>query len=327
MAISIFDVQENKVSSDLSSYAIYLYGPPKSGKTTFASQMPQPLILAAEIGYKAIPGVKAIDVSTWADIKKVIRELKDPRAKDLFKTIVFDTLDLTGGMCEKYICQQNGVEALKEITWGAGWGLMKKEFESVVNEIRRLGYSVIFISHSKDKTFKPKDGEEYNQITQTCGSSLNDIAKNASDIIAYIDMTANGERKLVLRSLDNKVDAGCRFKKITPVIDFSYEALTEAVEKAIEEEAKETNNKYLTEEKATVTSQVEFDFEGLMNTFQSTVTKLMKTDPTFYQPKIVAITNKVLGKGKKVAELEESQAELLSIIVDEVVALAKDLKK
>ena len=64
-----------------------------------------------------------------------------------------------------------------------------------------------------------------------------------------------------------------------------------------------------------------------MNTFQSTVTKLMKTDPTFYQPKIVAITNKVLGKGKKVAELEESQAELLSIIVDEVVALAKDLKK
>ena len=116
MAISIFDVQENKVSSDLSSYAIYLYGLPKSGKTTFASQMPQPLILAAEIGYKAIPGVKAIDVSTWADIKKVIRELKDPRAKDLFKTIVFDTLDLTGGMCEKYICQQNGVEALKEIT-------------------------------------------------------------------------------------------------------------------------------------------------------------------------------------------------------------------
>lgn len=327
MAISIFEVQENKVSSDLGSYAIYLYGPPKSGKTTFAAQMPKPLILAAEIGYKAIPGVRAIDISTWADIKKVVRELKDPRARDMFQTIVFDTLDLTGGMCEKYVCQQNGVDALKEIAWGAGWSLMKKEFENVVNDIRRLGYSVVFVSHSKDKTFKPKDGEEYNQITQTCSSSLNDIAKNASDIIGYIDMTNDGERKLVLRSLDNKVDAGCRFKEIAPVIDFSYEALTAAVEKAIEDEAKATGNKYLTEEKTVLNTQVEFNFDELMKTFQATATKLMNDDPAYYQPKIVAITTKTLGRGKKVAELNETQAELLSIIVDELLALASEKKK
>ena len=117
MAISIFDVQENKVSSDLSSYAIYLYGPPKSGKTTFASQMPQPLILAAEIGYKAIPGVKAIDVSTWADIKKVIRELKDPRAKDLFKTI--------------HQCEPDFVE---------GWNSSAFDLEYIIERVKVLGY-------------------------------------------------------------------------------------------------------------------------------------------------------------------------------------------
>lgn len=50
MAIDLKSIQPHKVSRDLSGYITYIYGAAKTGKTTFASQMPAPLILAFEKG-------------------------------------------------------------------------------------------------------------------------------------------------------------------------------------------------------------------------------------------------------------------------------------
>lgn len=47
MAINLLALEPHKVSRDLSGYITYIYGPPKSGKTTLGSQMPKPLLLAS----------------------------------------------------------------------------------------------------------------------------------------------------------------------------------------------------------------------------------------------------------------------------------------
>ena len=59
MAIDIFSIQPHEVSRDLCGYTVLLYGQPKTGKTTIASQFPKVLLLAFETGYLAIPGVMA----------------------------------------------------------------------------------------------------------------------------------------------------------------------------------------------------------------------------------------------------------------------------
>ena len=64
MAIDLLGIQPHKVSRDLSGYITFIYGPAKVGKTTFGSKMPGHLLLAFERGYNALPGVKAIDVTT-----------------------------------------------------------------------------------------------------------------------------------------------------------------------------------------------------------------------------------------------------------------------
>jgi hypothetical protein len=38
-----------------------------------------------------------------------LRDLEDQRSKDRFKTVIIDTVSICWEMCEKYICQQNGV--------------------------------------------------------------------------------------------------------------------------------------------------------------------------------------------------------------------------
>lgn len=47
MAIDLKSIKPHSVSRDLSGYITYLYGPGGSGKTTFGSQMPAPLLLAS----------------------------------------------------------------------------------------------------------------------------------------------------------------------------------------------------------------------------------------------------------------------------------------
>ena len=64
MAINLLALQPHKVSRDLSGYITYVYGAPKTGKTTLATQMDGCLLLAFEQGYNALPGVIAQDVVT-----------------------------------------------------------------------------------------------------------------------------------------------------------------------------------------------------------------------------------------------------------------------
>lgn len=104
MAINLLDLTPHKVSRDLSGYITYIYGAEKSGKTTFASHMPSALILAFERGYNALPGVLAQDITSWGDMKQILRELKKPEVKERFKSVAVDTVDIAGQFCEKYIC-------------------------------------------------------------------------------------------------------------------------------------------------------------------------------------------------------------------------------
>ena len=321
MAIDLMAIQPHKVSRDLSGYITYVYGAEKSGKTTFASHMPSPLILAFERGYNALPGVMAQDITSWGEMKQVVRDLKRPEVKERFKSIAVDTVDIAGGMCEKYICSQNGVDALSGIPYGQGWTLVKKEFEEVFRTITQLGYAVVFISHSKDKTFKTKNGAEYNQIVPTCPSSYNNIAKDMADIYAYAEKyTENGEAKvrLILRSPDNSAETGCRFKYIAPVIEFTYDNLVAALNAAIDKEAAMHDNKFVTDERETIAIAKTYDYDALIAEFQDLVGGLMNKNPQHFGPRITQIVDKYLGKGKKVSDATIDQAEFIHLIVTEI---------
>ena len=65
--IDLTAIKPHVVSRDLSGYITYVYGAPKVGKTTLASQMPKPLLLAFERGYNALPGVVAQEASVLVE--------------------------------------------------------------------------------------------------------------------------------------------------------------------------------------------------------------------------------------------------------------------
>ena len=322
MAINLLAIQPHKVSRDLSGYITLLYGPAKVGKTTFGAQMPGALILATERGYNALPGVLVQDITSWSDIKQVVRELKKPEIQAVYKSLIIDTIDLAADMCQKYVCNQLGIENIGDGGWtNNGWDKYKREFEDVFRTLAQLGYAILFISHDKEITIKPENGIEYQQIRSSMQTSALKIVENMSDIIAYahpVIREGQPRRILTLRSADNSIRCGCRFKYMVPEIDFSYDNLVKALNDAIDKEAAETGGKFVTEERIAAIETPTYDYDALMNEFATIAGELMNKEPTYYQPRITQIVEKYLGKGKKVADTTRDQAEFLYLIVTEI---------
>lgn len=323
MAINLLDLKPHVVSTDLSGYITLIYGPPKVGKSTFGARMPKPLLLAFERGYNAIPGVIAQDITSWGEMKQVMRELKKPEVQENFKSIVVDTIDIAADFAQKYVCNQLGIENIGDGGWTTnGWAKYKKEFEDVFRTLAQLGYAIVFISHDKEKTIKPQNGTEYQQIGSSMQSSALSIIENMADIIGYahpkVNLDGTTQRVLTLRSLDNSIRCGCRFRYIEPEIPFSYEALTKALQEAINKEALENNGQYVTNERQTISIAKEYDFDALMKEFSEIAGKLMETASAVNGPKITEIISKYLGKGKKISEATREQAELVYLIVQEI---------
>ena len=326
--INLLELEKTTLSRDLSGYITYIYGPGKIGKTSFGVQLPKPLLIALERGYNALPGVYAQDIRTWAEMKLVLRELKKPAVQEKFKSLIIDTIDIAVDLCTKYICNQEGVSELSQIQWGQGWTKVKKELESTFREITQMGYAVLFISHDKDKEFTRTDGSKYNQIVPTMGNSFNEIIRNMADFYVYAHMvpSENGgyKRVLTMRSQDDSIACGSRFKYIVPEVDLSYEAFVKAINDAIDKQVAEFDGKYVTDDRTTTnTKPVELNYDELMLQFNEIINKISnstdeKKMDEYWAPRITEITDKYLGVGGKVSQCTRTQVEQIALIVAEL---------
>ena len=319
---SLLDLQPSVVSRDLTGYITYIYGAAKVGKTTFAKDMGA-LILACEDGTRAMSGAYAQIIQSWSDIRLMARLLKDDRMKNKYKAIAIDTVDIAAALCDKYICNQNGVDKLGEIPYGGGWSAFKKEFEDVFRGIALQGYAVLFISHDKEKVITRQNGTEYTKIVPTVSDSINNIVKNMSDIIAYGYQAPESEDRFMILRSDGSIEAGTRFPYMESKIPFGYQYLVEALNKAIDEEEKHIGSQAVTSEKIIRPVTKELDFDDLINEFNNLVNSLIEkvgedNFKQYWAPRIVEITEKYLGKSKKVNNCTRDQVEQLSLIVYEL---------
>ena len=79
----------------------------KTGKSTFGSQLPRSLFLNFEQGTNALAGIRSVPILRWK-----------PQAREMYDSIVVDTASIAWQLCEKYICQREGVDSIRDIPWG-----------------------------------------------------------------------------------------------------------------------------------------------------------------------------------------------------------------
>lgn len=338
--INLLDIAPHQVSRDLRGYSVFFYGEPKSGKTTIATKFPRHLLLAFEKGYNAIPGAMAQPINSWAEFKKVLKQLPDPKVKEKFETIIVDTADIAYDLCEKYICANAkrsdggfGVDSIGDIPFGKGYTMVAKEFDESLRNIVQMGYGLVLISHAVDKTFTDETGKEFNQIVPTLGSKPRNIVSRMCDIIGYSRAIQNEDgtttTKLFMRGTPRYI-AGSRFKYTPDYIDFTYNDLVKAIGDAIDKQMQEDGAEFFTDERTNVYAEVtqELDFDELVATFNNIVNSIIENNDeekfqNYWQPRIIQITEKYLGKGQKVNQCSREQTEALDLIVTDLKELVQ----
>ena len=320
--MGLLDIKPHQVSRDLRGYSVFLYGAPKTGKTTIACQFPGALLLAFEKGYATIAGAMVCPINSWSEFKKLFVEFKDPAVKERYQTIVIDTADIAYSYCEKYICTResdakHSYQNVADIPYGKGYSMAMDEFDECIRKILQLGYGLVIISHDQDKTMKNENGEEYNQIIPTLDKRARLVCERTCDIIGYCreveDQEGHKTVRMFMRETSRYV-AGSRFKYTPDSIELSYDNLVKAIADAIDEQERVSKGTTTNSFNNLHTDDIEYDFPALMKEVQQTVGALMSGHPEM-EHKIVSIVDKHLGKGKKVSDCTPDQAALVDLIL------------
>lgn len=317
------------VSRDLRGYSVLFYGTPKTGKTTTAAQFPGAVIFAFEKGYSAIPGVMAQPINSWNEFRRLLVELKEEETKKMFQTVVIDTADIAYDYCVDYICNDNGVDNIGDLPFGKGYGLVEKEFDTCLRKIIQMDYGLILISHSTERTEKNEQGEEYSRLEPTLDKRGRKICERTCDIIGFSHEvtskeTGLPETRLFLRGTPRFV-AGSRFKYIPDSIVFSYDNLVNAIGDAIDKEAAEHDNKFVTNERQNEYKEHELEmpkFSDMKAEAEVLFGELMGKDAG-NRLKISKIITEYLGVGKQFKETTEADAEKVWLIIQELRVLNK----
>lgn len=321
--IDILSIEPTVISRDLKGKYLLLYGKPKTGKTTMASRFPKNLLIAFEKGYNAIDGIKAVDVNKWSEFRQVLRQLEKPEAQEMYDTITIDTTTIAYEMCEQFVCSQNGVQSIRDIPWGQGWTLAKKEFESCLRKITMLGYGLVLISHIETRKEKTADDSEIEILAPSMPKRCYEVVNQIVDIIGYIatewDEDGNSHRWLYTRQTPT-VMAGSRFPYLAPKIKLGYDELVAAINEAIDKQRDLDGAKVV--DKLEKKVEEELNFEEIREEAQQIWAKLVNADPANAE-RVLKKVEMIFGRKLKLSEITEDQKEPFFLVLLEMRDMVK----
>ena len=322
--IDLLSILPHEVSRDLMGYILMFYGPPKSGKTTIATEFPDALLLAFELGYNALPGIFAMPMLKWMHFKEALMQLELPAIKARYKYIIIDTGDIAYKTCKEFIFNKEGAKEYKDIPYGQGYPMVEEEFDKCMRKIVQLGYGLIFLSHDQEKTINADTDEEHVKIMPTLDKRARKVINRMCDIIGYarlITNPENGEEEtyLFMRGT-SRFEAGSRFKYTSDYILFTYENLVNDINSAIDK--LETNDgATIADHRKNVYDDIdEYDVEEEIAIFYQMVEALTEKDAD-YKIEITDIIEDILGKDRNIGNCTQKQADLVHLINEKVAKL------
>ena len=144
---------------------VLIYGPGGVGKTTFASEAKDAIIVSAEDGadYKKV--ARFPPAEAWQDVLDAIAELRENEHP--YKTLVLDSLDWMEQLITGHLCAKHKKESLESFGYGAGYALVFDEMLAFIAKLEKLRrdkqMALVAIAHSTVRTFNNPEGENFDR--------------------------------------------------------------------------------------------------------------------------------------------------------------------
>lgn len=182
-----------------------VYGVEGIGKTTFASQFPEPLFFDLDKGSAQLDVSRVTDITSWPSLMSNIKEVYDNPT--ICKTLVIDTADAAERMCIDYICGKFNKKGIEDFGYGAGYTYLTEEFARFLVQLDACigqGVNVVVLAHAVLKTVTlPEEMGTYDhwelKLSSKTTNKVAPLVKEWADLLLFANyktiLIEDGTRK------------------------------------------------------------------------------------------------------------------------------------
>lgn len=166
---------------------VVIYGTEGIGKTSFASQFPDPLFIDTEGSTSNMDLARLEKPSSWTYLLQQIDFVKQNMP---CKTLVIDTIDWAERLGIEFIVTSANKKSITNFGYGEGFIQLEEEFGRFLNKLSdlvELGINVVLTAHAKITKFEqPDEMGAYDRWELKLGNKT--TAKTASLVKEWADM-------------------------------------------------------------------------------------------------------------------------------------------
>lgn len=214
---------------------VVVYGPEGIGKSTLASQAPDPIYIDTEQG-SAHLDIRRIDgVTDWDTLLATVAEVA--ATPGFCRTLVVDTADWAEQMLIKYICNKHHKTSLEDFGYGKGYTYLAEEFSRLLQALDQVitaGMHVIMLAHAKMRKMElPEEAGAYDRWELKLSRQVSPLLKEWCDALLFCTYQtlvttddrgksrARGNRRVIYCNHNAVWDAKNRHN-LPDVIDLDY---------------------------------------------------------------------------------------------------------
>jgi hypothetical protein len=179
---------------------LLIYGTEGIGKTTTASQAPNPIFIPTEDGLDQIDCASFPLATTFSGVKESLAALINDEHD--FESVVIDSVDWLERLIWDDLCRQYGVTSIEKVDGGyaRGYTHALTQWRSVLHDLNTLrnrrGMCVILLAHAKVEKFEDPEFSAYDRYSPR-------LHKHATALITeWADAVLFATRKIITKTQD-----------------------------------------------------------------------------------------------------------------------------
>nr|DAX75947.1 MAG TPA: AAA domain protein [Caudoviricetes sp.] len=187
---------------------VVIYGPEGIGKSSFASQFPDPVFIDTEGSTDNMDVARLDKPTSWTMLVNEIAFIKANPTE--CKTLIVDTVDWAEQLAVAHVCSQHGKQGIEDFGWGKGYTYVQEEmgrFLNALSDLVDMGINVVLTAHAQIKKFEqPDEMGSYDRyelkLGQKTGSKTAPLVKEWADMVLFANY-----KTLVMTTDNNKKKA------------------------------------------------------------------------------------------------------------------------
>jgi len=168
---------------------IVIYGPEGIGKSTFASQFPDPLFIDTEGGTSNLDIRRIKCNKSWNDLIAIVKEiLANP---SICKTVVLDTADWSEFLCINAVCEKYRKNNIEDFGFGKGYVYLLDEYSKLLillDQLIEVGINVVITAHAKPRKFElPEEQGAFDRYEMKLTRQVAPLIKEWCDALFFVN--------------------------------------------------------------------------------------------------------------------------------------------